>query len=405
MRCRPVVLALCLVSIGTLSGLANGPAAQGALNAQAAQATQAAPDRPAAQAVPERRAAGAWYKGNIHTHTIATDGDSAPDDVVRWYREQKYNFLVLSDHNTIVGVDGLNALYATGELAGADRRSDVPFNPFVLIPGEEVTDKFSPAAQGAVAPGDRDLDSREIHVGALNVRKVVAPQGGASVAETIQRDVNAVRAAGGIPVVNHPNFMWSITAGDLGHVHDVALIEVFNGHGQANNLGGGGRPGVEETWDAVLSAGTLLYGVAADDAHAFQRLGLPAPMSAPGRGWIMVRSEHFSAAALLQAIERGDFYATTGVELADVRADARSVSVTIRPFSRSKYRVLFIGRGGRVLSDVPVDPVITSRSGRLDPAARPVTYEIRGDEGYVRAKVIDSNGLIAWTQPVMVPSK
>ena len=37
---------------------------------------------------------GRWYKGNTHTHTLNSDGDSTPDDVVRWYREHGYQFLV-----------------------------------------------------------------------------------------------------------------------------------------------------------------------------------------------------------------------------------------------------------------------------------------------------------------------
>ena len=37
-----------------------------------------------------------WYKGNTHTHTINSDGDSTPDEVVRWYRQHGYNFLVES---------------------------------------------------------------------------------------------------------------------------------------------------------------------------------------------------------------------------------------------------------------------------------------------------------------------
>ena len=44
-------------------------------------------------------APGRWFKGNTHTHTVNSDGDSTPDEVVRWYREHGYNFLVLSDHN------------------------------------------------------------------------------------------------------------------------------------------------------------------------------------------------------------------------------------------------------------------------------------------------------------------
>jgi hypothetical protein len=31
-------------------------------------------------------------------------------------------------------------------------------------------------------------------------------------------------------------------------------------------------------------------------------------------------------------------------------------------------------------------------------------YEIRGDEGYVRARITESNGNVAWTQPVLVPA-
>ncbi len=380
---EPLVAAL-IVTLGSLAMLS-------------AQQTQAV--RPA---TPADRPAGAWYKGNIHTHTIATDGDSTPEEVVRWYREQKYNFLVISDHNTLVNVDGLNAFYATGNLVGADRRADVPFNPFLLIRGEEVTDKFSPAS---ATPGERDLQSKEIHLGALNVTKAVAPQGGTSVADTIQRNVAAIRTAGGVPVVNHPNFLWAITADDMKGLENVGLFEVFNGHMQAHNLGGGGQPSVEAIWDEVLSAGTLLYGVAADDAHAFQKLGLPNPMSAPGRGWIMVRTEKFTATAILAAMERGDFYATTGVELSDVRSDGKTVSVTVKPFSRSKYQVQFIGRGGRVLKGVPLDPVITARTGPLAPMAQAVTYDIKGDEGYVRVKVVESNGQVAWTQPVLVPAK
>ncbi|MBK9316840.1 MAG: hypothetical protein IPM55_21725 [Acidobacteria bacterium] len=40
-----------------------------------------------------------WYKGNTHTHTLNSDGDSTPDEVARWYRENGYQFLVLTDHN------------------------------------------------------------------------------------------------------------------------------------------------------------------------------------------------------------------------------------------------------------------------------------------------------------------
>jgi hypothetical protein len=308
----------------------------------------------AAQGVPP---ATRWYKGNTHTHTLNSDGDSTPDDVVRWYREHGYHFLVLTDHNHLTSVEGLNALH------GADER-------FLVVKGEEVTDAF---------------DDKSIHVNGLDVARKVEPQGGTSVLDVIQRNVDAIRAANGIPHINHPNFRWSITGDELRQVRNNRLFEIFNGHPQVNNLGGGGVPGLEEVWDAILSSGVLLYGIAVDDAHVFKRPGNPS-VPGPGRGWVMVRAPRLEARALLDALERGDFYASTGVELADYRVTDRSMTVAVKADAWSKYRVQFIGKGGRVLRE------------EATPSA---TYTFAGGEGYVRAKVIESNGKLAWTQPVV----
>lgn len=304
------------------------------------------------------RAQTRWFKGNTHTHTINSDGDTAPDEVVRWYREHGYHFLVLSDHNFLTSVDGLNALL------GADQR-------FLVIPGEEVTDRFG---------------TKPVHVNGLNVDTLVMPQGGNSVLETVQRNVDAIRAANGVPHVNHPNFGWSVSADDLARVRNNMLFEIFNGHPMVNNVGGGGSPGLEQMWDTILSRGIVLYGIAVDDAHHFKR-PWDADASRPGQGWVYVRAERLDASAILDALERGDFYASTGVELTDYQVSPAQMSITIRQRAFEKYRVQFIGRGGRVLREV------TSGSA---------TYAIRGDEGYVRAKVYDSNGRVAWTQPVPV---
>lgn len=302
-----------------------------------------------------------WYKGNTHTHTTNSDGDSTPDEVTRWYREQGYNFLVLTDHNFLTKVESLNALH------GADEQ-------FIVIRGEEVSDKFN---------------NKSVHVNALDVERIVEPQGGKTLLETIQRNVNAIREARGVPHINHPNFGWVISADELKQVENNKLFEIFNGHPHVNNYGGGGRPGLEEMWDAVLTSGKLLYGIAVDDAHVFKRpWDRRAPR--PGQGWVVVRAEKLSPATILEAMERGDFYSSTGVELTDYQADEKSITITVREEGSTKYRVRFIGRGGRVLSEAITNPAI---------------YQFRGDEGYVRAKIIDSNGKTAWTQPVMIGAR
>ena len=41
-------------------------------------------------------------------------------------------------------------------------------------------------------------------------------------------------------------------------------------------------PPFEEAWDAILASGTLLYGIAVDDAHHFKRPWDPNALAAPG---------------------------------------------------------------------------------------------------------------------------
>jgi Predicted metal-dependent phosphoesterases (PHP family) len=188
---------------------------------------------------------GRWYKGNLHTHTLNSDGDSTPHEVATWYREHGYQFLVLSDHNYLTDITGLNAIHAAAE-------------KFLLIPGEEVTDSF---------------EKNPIHINAYNPDRQVKPQHGDSLASTIQNDVDAIRAAKALPSVNHPNFHWAVSAQDLLKIKGLGLFEIYNGHPTVNNAGGGGFQSLDQLWDVLLSAGQRLSGVAVDDAHHFKKTG------------------------------------------------------------------------------------------------------------------------------------
>ena len=315
----------------------------------------ASPDRPAGQA-PTGQTVLRWYKGNTHTHTLNSDGDSTPDDVVRWYREHRYQFLVLTDHEFITPVDGLNATFGAAE-------------KFLVISGQEVTGRF---------------EGKPVHVNGINLTRVVMPATGTSVLDVLQRDVDAVRAAGAVPQINHPNFGWGLTTDDVKRVEHARLMEIWNGHPLVNNLGGGGSPSAEDIWDAALTAGRVIFGVADDDSHYFKRIGDPTAPT-PGHGWVVVRAARLEAAAIAEALDRGDFYASTGVELTDYRVTGRDITVAIRQAGQSRYRVVFVGEGGRVLAESIENPAV---------------YTFRGAERYVRARVTESNGAMAWTQPV-----
>ena len=62
-----------------------------------------------------------WYKGNTHAHTLKSDGDSTPEEVAKWYKENGYNFLFITDHETITPVQELNREFGVaGEAVAYD---------------------------------------------------------------------------------------------------------------------------------------------------------------------------------------------------------------------------------------------------------------------------------------------
>lgn len=297
-----------------------------------------------------------WYKGNTHTHTTNSDGDSPPEYVARWYKEHGYDFLVLSDHNVFTDPETLNQLVDS---------------TFLLIPGEEVTSSF---------------ERKPVHVNGLNLPHVVEPQVGPSLVATVQMNVDVVRDVDGVPHINHPNYQWALGVEALAQVERYKLLEIFNGHPAVHNQGGGDAPGMEEVWDLLLTRGKRIFGIAVDDAHHFQGEFGPDRVN-PGRGWVVVKARALDADEIMRSLESGLFYASTGVELEDVDVKATRLEVRIKPRGDFKYTTTFIGSGGQALK----------RSGGIH-----AVYELDGAVGYVRARVRDSGGALAWTQPVFV---
>jgi hypothetical protein len=295
-----------------------------------------------------------WYRGNLHTHTINSDGDSPPYEVMAWYKRHGYQFLALTDHNTFTDP----ALFDTN-----------PTDNFLLLGGEEIT------------------NARTVHVNAIGISRVIPPQSGATVTELLQASIDAVRAQGGIPLINHPNFVWAFSAPEMLPLKRVSLLEIASGHPTVNHAGGGAAPSTEQMWDQLLSSGMRIFGVAVDDAHNF-REEFTRERASPGRAWIVVRAPALTRENLLASMNVGDFYASTGVALKDVRAEPGALTVDVEPSpatgSPSRFRVVFIGRDGHVLATANDNPA---------------RYVFAGNEGYVRARVEDSNGLRAWTQP------
>ena len=297
-----------------------------------------------------------WYKGNLHTHTTCSDGDSDPEVVARWYGRHGYDFLVLSDHNHLTILD-----------TPSHRRRGWP----LLIPGEEVS---LATQRGGVS----------IHLNGIGISQTVQPVDAGEVIPTIQANVDAIRQAGGLAQINHPNFTWAFDHEAIRQVKGAHFVEIYNGHPLTNSDGGGGMPSCDEIWDKVLSSGLLIFGVATDDSHHFKG-EFAASRSNSGRGWIVVRATERSQEAIMDSMRRGEFYASTGVHLAELEISPTGMSLEVEANEYLRYTISFIGRDGKLLAQ------------SFEPRA---TYEAKDSDGYFRATVRASDGARAWTQPV-----
>ena len=360
-----------------------------------------------------------WFKGNLHTHTLWSDGDDFPEMIAEWYRDHGYQFLALSDHNVLSNSDRWMAGAAVNRRAGVDgvgkyrkRFGD----SWVQRRGDEVRLKTFDEYRGLVEERGRFLmiqseeltggagDGRTLHMNATNLAEQLTFQMGSTIRESMTRNLQMVEESGkrtGREVllhVNHPNYKCGVTAEDLAAVVGERFFEVWNGVDGDNDPGDATRPGTDAIWDIANTlritqySAPPLYGLATDDSHNHHGNKTHSP---PGRAWVMVRARHLTPESIVRALRAGEFYSSTGVELEDVSFVGKRLALKIVGKGNEKFLTRFIGGKGRVLAEV---------------AGLTPSYEMKGGEMYVRA-VVTSTGAPevasdefgfkrAWTQPV-----
>ena len=391
-----------------------------------------------------------WWKGNLHTHTLWSDGDDYPEQIAKWYKAHGYQFLTLTDHNCLqVGERWIDVNRSKGgppalakyreswgdnwvQTRERDGRLEAQLKTlkefrgrlevqgkFLLIQGEEVTDRWRNAP---------------VHMNATNLDKLIKPQGGNSVYEVMQRNMNALlaqRKETGRPMflhLNHPNFGWGVTAEELMRVKGERFFEVYNGHPIVRDAGDKLHASTERMWDIMLTWRLaelklgILYGLATDDAHNYH--GMAPNRSNAGRGWVMVRAPKLEAGTLITAMENGDFYSSTGVTLREVKQTAAGISLSLVAQPGVKYTTQFIGtRVGFDRTSVPYKLASGAKMRVTHQYSEDVgavlatvqgahaIYRFKGDEIYVRAKVTSSKRVVnprgypefesAWVQPIV----
>ena len=249
----------------------------------------------------------------------------------------------------------------------------------MLVRGEEVTSL---------------ADGKPVHINGYGVESLVQPSESNDVLTAIRENVDAIRAAGGMASINHPNFKWAFTDRELAQVDGYTFVEIFNAHPWTNDEGGGTSPSSVAIWDRLLSGGKRVWGLAVDDAHHYT--GEFSPLrSNPGLGWVQVRADELSQPSILNAMEQGDFYASTGVTLGELRSSTSEVVLEIEPELDNtgvpaRYLSEFTGKNG----------VVLHQSVNLTARSQPAPLD-----GYVRVQVYGARGTRASGRPVCVPDE
>lgn len=282
---------------------------------------------------------GNWYQVQLHTHTNRSiDGKWTAEQSLRAYAEAGYDFVAITDHDTVTRIDGSP-------------------HGLILIPAEEntVTFPFWPLGQHAVYLFVDDTVRR------------------GSAVERFSR----VQQQGGIIQIAHPNWIGNLGLGRWEMKHLMAadhftLMEIYNPHSDYRLD--------TQTWhETSVRRGPEhpVWAVAVDDAHDESLFHL---------GWTMVKADDRSLEALKEALKRGSLYPTTGllVEfdvqdgsiIAQIRSDGPTNDATIR----------FIDAAGNVVLTVE--------------ETQSATYSPQGSEGFVRVEVVQpATRRRAWSQP------
>ncbi len=294
-----------------------------------------------------------WLKGNLHSHTTNSDGKPSPQERLDGYVNQGYDFLCISDHYTITRIGTVNAP-----------------DDFVLVQGAEIhpENPFGGQTHHFLAYNiDEDMDSKRMPP---------------------QHVINEVRRQGGSIWLAHPHWSSVNILRDTLPLHGLAGIEVFN---TTCRCAGRGESSVHwDDWMELL--GRPIPALSNDDSHA-----LESENRDTYGGWNMVKVKERTAKAIIDALERGCAYVSSGPEIRDIqlrRVDDTGdgnqvVEARIRCSEAQSILAVFDSHGTE----------FRDRTGH-GKTFEEATFTLRSSARWVRFEIIAPDGTKAWSNPM-----
>ena len=286
-----------------------------------------------------------WLKGNLHAHSTNSDGRVSPQERVDGYVNRGYDYLCLSDHDNITFVNTLIRPENFTLIQGAELHPDNPFG------------------------GDRH------HFVALNIAEDMDAR-----SMPPQHVIDAVKKQGGSVWLAHPHWSGINILRDTMPLAGLAGIEVFN---TTCRCAGRGESAVH--WDDWMDlSGQLFPAMANDDAH-----GADSEERDTYQGWTMVRVKERSPAAIVEALELGASYSSTGPIIFDIQLrraeEKRVVEAAVKCSPAQRIAAVLDSRGTEY-----------HEGGKLFETA---TFKLRPNSKHVRFEIVAPNGNKAWSNP------
>ncbi len=269
------------------------------------------------------------YKANLHSHTNLSDGQLTVEEMVTAYRKQGYSVLAITDHEApydhsefttedFLMLNGWEAyLRRTPDCRVDDFGPEIHLNLLAKEPHNTTYVAYDPNFCKYMP---HELAEALPHVGdELGPRRYDPAY--------IQRFIACAKEAGFLVTYNHP--VWSMEEPESILNYDGFFsLEIFNTgsqliSGQEHNL---------PLYERLLRHGKFPFVHGADDNHNKKPFG---DLLCDSFGaWTMILAEELSYPAVIEALEQGRFYASTGPAITELRIEGSHVHLECSPAQR-----------------------------------------------------------------------
>jgi len=144
--------------------------------------------------------------------------------------------------------------------------------------------------------------------------------------EYINKAIKAANENGFLVCYNHP--VWSLhTEKDFVPLEGLFAFEIYNHSSQIQEYNGYNP----HMYTSLLRAGKSPACFATDDSHMLKAKNLSDPFCDMDGGYIMIKSESLTYESIIDALERRDFYSSTGVEIKELYIEGKNVHIKTSP--------------------------------------------------------------------------